>query len=110
MIKKEKLISDFKNLSHQDKYDKVFVYLDIIRQTTPEMVWLYWLVNEIWLDIWDDILIEIYSNLVSLIDYQQIQKFDQIKEKLQKQYLLKKKHDEQQINESNQAEDLLKNI
>lgn len=110
MVDTKKLLSDFMKLSHEDKYNKVLVYLDIIRQNETELLWLFWLVKDIWLEITDDMLVEIYTNLVSLIHHEQIHKFDDIKQKLEQQVKIQNKYKEEEKSDINEADSLLQSI
>ena len=110
MTDKKLLLEQFSTMSHEDKHAKVLVYLDLMRQKTSKFVWLFGLVNVLWLDIQDDTLENIYATLLGIVDYGQEHKLDHIISSLEEQQLLKQKNTDAEEQEKKDADSLLDTI
>lgn len=105
------LVEEYKLLSHQDKYDKLIVYLNTAQKSEKNLIGLCMLVDSLWPDGMDDTsMIELYDAFVSLVEYDDNTKLLQAQHTISKLVLLRQEEQKAYTQDSADADDLLNSL
>ena len=64
---KESLLWLFQTMTHEDKYEKIMIYLHAMQESEKNLIWLYSVVDDLWSEnIEDPILDELYEVLLDI--------------------------------------------
>lgn len=104
----KKLVEDFKQLSHEDQYDKILVYLYAAQKSEENLIWLYLVIDNLGPDnIESNILIDLYDAFISIVEYGDEQKLTQVQSILSNLQQLKDKESLERKDEEKEADNLL---
>jgi hypothetical protein len=102
------LTEQFAQLNHQDKYDKLMIYLHAAQKSEKNLIWLYALVSELGVEKIDDTtLIELYDAFVSLVEYGSFDKVHKVTDLLNQMKQMQEKEKNDRSLENAEADDLL---
>lgn len=110
-MNKNTLLEEYKILSHQDKYDKLIVYLHAAQKSEENIIWLYLLIEEIWIDkIDDNLMIELYDAFSSLVEYNDKSKLEEVRSTVSKLLLIKNQERAEHNKDKQDADNLLESL
>lgn len=105
------LLNQFSQLNHQDKYDKVMVYLHAAQKSEENLIGIYAIVDDLWVDGIDDtMLIELYTAFLDLVEYSNQEKLDEAAKHLRYIEQFKQKEAKERSSEIDSAENLINSI
>lgn len=104
------LLEQFAAMSHEDKYAKVLIYLDVMRQKTSEFIWLYGLVSSLWLSLNEDTLTDIYTSVIDMVSYGKSHKLAAITRGLEQKHKMHTSHQQMEKQDKVDADELLQDI
>lgn len=68
MNNSNQLSQDFLMLSHEEKYQKLLVYVTIIASENEKFIWLQFVLEEVYDSITDEDIIELYNSFLILMN------------------------------------------